>query len=789
MNRIPTVICLRNILVWLFSCLIGLLPCLLLGSETADAATATAISVASSQNPAVFGEPVTLNATVFPSPNGGTVAFKDGGTLVTGCTAQPISSGHATCTLASLSGNGHAITAEYSGNVTYTASASALLMQGVFVRPAVEAGPYHTCGVKADGALGCWGAGTTIGTVFELGQSIVPTPNADWVQVSAGGRHTCGLKTDGSIQCWGDNTDGGTNVPSPNANWVQVSAGGYHNSCGVKADGSIQCWGYNGFGQKDVPSPNANWVQVSAGDSHTCGVKADNTLQCWGNNDWNQAPASVAGTNWKQVGAGSLHTCGVKTDDTLQCWGDIENGKLTVPTPNTNWAQVSVGEEHNCGVKTDGALHCWGLTSSYDGLSTSDGPNANWVQVSASGYRSCAVKADGSLRCVGSNIYGEAPGIRVAPDTLLNAKLGATYTDPIMALIEKGLTPPYTYTMIAGDVPGLTLNADGTWSGAPTTMGTFNVTVQVRDANNLSNTHNYTLTVDNVDRLLPQFDLGGEHTCILKTDGVIKCWGAGQTINPVEGAGKTEYGQSMVPSPNANWTQVATGYWDTCGRKTDGTLQCWGAGKKNYGYLPFWGQSIVPEPNTNWVQVDTGGDYHGGQTCGLKTDGTLQCWGAGETYRVNPQTPYWGQSIVPEPNANWTKVGTGGGHTCGLKTDGTLQCWGYNLDGSLPPPTPNANWAQISTGGGHTCGLKTDGALQCWGQDFYGETQEPNSYPHWKQVSAGGGHTCALLADRTLRCWGYNGSGYFNDGGQTIVPAPNMDWERVIAGLGLPYTH
>jgi alpha-tubulin suppressor-like RCC1 family protein len=124
----------------------------------------------------------------------------------------------------------------------------------------ISTGLYHTCGLKLDGTLACWGNDS-------YGQVSGPNQSLDiFTQVSAGGYHTCGLKSDGSLACWGRDQYG--QVSSPNhssGTFTQVSGGGYH-TCGVKTDGSLACWGYDGYGQVSGPNQSsATLTQVSAG--------------------------------------------------------------------------------------------------------------------------------------------------------------------------------------------------------------------------------------------------------------------------------------------------------------------------------------------------------------------------------------------------------------------------------------------------------------------------------------------------------------------------------------------
>ncbi|HQO93140.1 MAG TPA: carboxypeptidase-like regulatory domain-containing protein, partial [bacterium] len=121
-------------------------------------------------------------------------------------------------------------------------------------------------------------------------------------KVTAGESHTCGIKEDGTLFCWGDNkygqigigiTGGYAAVPTKIGydKWSDISAGGWH-TCGIQEDGTLYCWGKNEFGglgdgsydDKPVPTKidDSSWVEISAGGDHTCGIKNDNSLYCWG---------------------------------------------------------------------------------------------------------------------------------------------------------------------------------------------------------------------------------------------------------------------------------------------------------------------------------------------------------------------------------------------------------------------------------------------------------------------------------------------------------------------------
>src|SRR5262245_58586316 len=149
-----------------------------------------------------------------------------------------------------------------------------------------------------------------------LGGGHVTTGAAPEGILSAGGTHTCSVRSNGTLACWGYNGQGDLNNIPSNI-FSQVSSGDYH-ICGIKNDGTLACWGDNSYGQLDN-IPSGIFSQVSSGGYHTCGIKNDGTLACWGDPVYGQS--TPPGGTFSQVSAGFLFTCGIRSNGTLACWG------------------------------------------------------------------------------------------------------------------------------------------------------------------------------------------------------------------------------------------------------------------------------------------------------------------------------------------------------------------------------------------------------------------------------------------------------------------------------------
>ena len=199
----------------------------------------------------------------------------------------------------------------------------------------------------------------------------------DFSAVSAGYRHTCGLRSNGTVLCWGDGREGETEPPE--ATFTSISAGhGY--TCGIETDGSASCWGIWGISygmpvfetstHRRPESPAGVFKSISTGGAHACGIKADDTLVCWGENrvstgDFAEhtGQATPPPGTFRSVSAVGAHTCGLTTDNLAVCWGAGYEGP-TSPVQG-QFLSVSAGDIHSCAVRIDGIIACWGRDLGY----------------------------------------------------------------------------------------------------------------------------------------------------------------------------------------------------------------------------------------------------------------------------------------------------------------------------------------------------------------------------------------------------------------------------------------
>jgi LPXTG-site transpeptidase (sortase) family protein len=577
------------------------------------------------------------------------------------------------------------LAAACSGSIPHRAlageAAAPLFLGDLLNSQYISAGGNHTCGVKDNGSIFCWGANAH-------GQTSVPAStffvNNDFIQVSSGASHTCGVRDDYSITCWGNNDQGQIDVPSPNAGYRQVSAGSYH-TCARKVDGSITCWGDDTAGQSSVPGPNTGFTSVSAGGHHTCGRKSDGTFVCWGDDTDGQLGTAITNSDFRQIAAGGTHTCGLKTDRSLECWGSNASGQITLPSPNTQFMGLSAGGSHTCGLKGDGSIVCWGSDGS--GESTVPTPNSAFAQVSAGNGHTCGIKTDGQVVCWGSNTFYESDPFADDFDRLSTGDgftCGLRYAESVFCWGNNAL----------GQANAPTLNRP-----IEISAGGFHACARDHDGSVDCWGWNYydQLTVPAPNSGFTSLTAGQIHTCGLKESGSVVCWG-------------DMFVYSDVPDPNTNYISVAAGNTHTCGVRQTGPnreIICWGVDEYNQLDVP-------PFPNSMTGTIGAG-DHH---TCGKDNiSGNLVCWGDNSAGQLN----------APPPTSQYMEVHGGIAHTCAWDLSYRITCWGDNTYNQTDVPTPNY-YSFMDAGGNHTCGIRVINwwpiviEPRCWGADSFGQS-------------------------------------------------------------------
>ena len=275
----------------------------------------------------------------------------------------------------------------------------------------ITAGAGHTCAVRADRTVVCWGHNNH-------GQTNVPASvQGETVQIVAGSYYTCALQADRTVVCWGHNNHGQTNVPaSVQGEAVQIDAADSYHACALLADRRVVCWG--SFPKIVPDSVQGETVQIDAGYWSNCALQADRTVVCWGSNSKGErnVPGSVQGET-VQIAAGYGYTCAVQADLTVVCWGWNNYGQATVPdNVQGGTVQIALASHHTCAVQADRTAVCWGRNK-YGRTTVPDSVQGETMRIAAGWHHTCAVQADRTVVCWGLNGSGQTTvpdGLRVA---------------------------------------------------------------------------------------------------------------------------------------------------------------------------------------------------------------------------------------------------------------------------------------------------------------------------------------------------------------------------------------
>lgn len=347
-------------------------------------------------------------------------------------------------------------------------------------------------------------------------------------------------------------------------------------------------------GGVNEPAQSINPKEIALGATHTCYLNNLNELYCWGSNLYGQVAQNLSlssvltyekvnvSLKFKKIYAGGFHTCGIDENNKLYCWGRNNNGQLGVgqaansSTPivvdgNESYQALALGFNHSCGITLGGVLKCWGLNS------------------------------NGQI------------GNGTATNQLLPVTVDAGV---LYRQVSAGQTHSCGIT---------TLNQLKCWGSA--TMGKLGegstsgnqLSPQIIDS-----TSNY-----------KSVSAGGEHTCAIRDDHHLFCWGA--NLEGQLGIGNTT-GMSSPQEVSASVTyfEVVTGLNHTCAITEDKMkMQCWGDGSKFANGNYNGDDSSAPSDifSSQLIHKIAVGLFHSCSIVGSWN--ALYCWGDNEFDQIN----------------------------------------------------------------------------------------------------------------------------------------------------------
>ncbi len=384
-----------------------------------------------------------------------------------------------------------------------------------------------------------------------------------------------------------------------------------------------------------------------------------------------------------------------------------------------------------------------------------------------------------------------------------------------LTLTASGGTTPYSYQIISGSVPGVTLtnsSPSATYAGTPTTPGSYDIRIRVTDSASspATVTVNHTFIVPQPLNLAStwgsQMFVGDSWSHTWTATGGVDAYSYSLVSGNIPGLTFS----SNTASATLSGTPTAIGSYPVSIRVQDSASPTPHSFTIEHTYVVLSHTAV----SMQLVSAHTGGEYRVGEnvwavvdlnqesgvllpispalTVAINVPGgpsctaTLYANGRGECYlrfttsgyyrpeAVFNATTYFEASSVERDvtilGSDRTDIlASGRSHTCMLADDGKINCWGdhdyYTIqdqNGNILSDITQGTtvYDQLSAGGFHTCALDSEGALHCWGDAA--SIVEPDSIPnvvngktiHYIYVDAGNDHVCAVDTRHKLHCWG-----------------------------------
>jgi alpha-tubulin suppressor-like RCC1 family protein len=317
-----------------------------------------------------------------------------------------------------------------------------------------------------------------------------------------------------------------------------------------------------------------------------------------------------------QVVAGAHHSCARHVGGAVTCWGlaeSLRGGGAAVLTPADMPAArgarlLAAGLHQTCAAGAGVGASCWG-NQSFTVEKEDGAPLGQVTSLAVSNGFGCAGTDDGT-HCWGKNDSGQ-----LARPMELSQSGRA-----VRALPQKAMALGAGVAVVAHDGPGGQLCA---WGSNATKM------ITASDVDSLYRTPQCRELTDVLELVA-----GDTHACVRRADGTVVCWGERYYgALGIGGADTADVGPPGAPTlVPGKVLGLAAGVSHTCVLREDGTVSCFG--RNNFG-------QVGPDPGTPEEEVrdpvgvsglplpvtglGSGSTAH--HTCAIVSDGSLLCWG------------------------------------------------------------------------------------------------------------------------------------------------------------------
>lgn len=515
--------------------------------------------------------------------------------------------------------------------------------------------------------------------------------------------------------------------------------------------------GLNVDGSSQTDADTADSPNSDLGTTGTGGETSDTSTS--------NAPtssASTSGTSSSGAGVTSEETATSSEDDggssTGTCVGAGCPCFAEEPCDDELSCQEGICVATACG---DGTLDTTREQCDDGNLNDGDGCQSNCTQteftVHAGFWSTCVLMEGGGLRCWGYNFFGQ---------------LGYGHTDNLGLAVHPWQIPEVELPTPAVDISiGERFICARIGAGGDVVCWGAGFNGMLGTGNEDDQTDPAMLPAINLGAAgATALGTGGRHSCSINTDGDTRCWGRGN-LGQLGYGNTSDIGDDEDPisagvvSGGSIAIGLGVGNEHTCVVLSDGTIRCWGENNRAQAGAPVFGDVGDNELPSAFPPIDFGtpatkvvlGRVH---TCALLSDGSVQCWGDANLGRLgdgNNSTGTIGRdqpvtSVPPVPlGSPAIDIAAGSSHTCALLEGGNMVCWGANNDG------------QLGTGDTENVGDDETPAS-------VGPIDLPSAVV---QMAVGGEHTCAVLDDFRVFCWGFNGLGQLGlavDEGNVLAP-------------------